>query len=96
MLYRERADGVVDVEVGVELRVPCELTGEVVASTLPAGRIATVEHRGPYDRMHEAYEAFDAWLAADGTPKPSTHWEVYGPHSDDPEQLRVTVSWLLE
>lgn len=95
MLYRDRPDGGVDVEVGVELRVPCELTGEVVGSTIPAGRIATVEHRGPYERMNQAYEAFDAWLAANDQSKPTVHWEVYGPHSDDPEQLTVTISWLL-
>lgn len=96
MLYRDRPDGGVDVEIGVELRVPCELTGDVVGSKLPAGRVASVEHRGPYERMGEAYEAFDAWRAATGVPKPAVHWETYGPHSDDPERLSLTISWLLE
>lgn len=96
MLYRDRPDGAVDVEIGVELRVPCELTGEVVKSGLPAGRVASVEHRGPWTEMSEAYQAFDSWLEATGRQKPTVHWEVYGPHSDDPEQLFMTIHWLLD
>ncbi|HYY79161.1 MAG TPA: GyrI-like domain-containing protein, partial [Actinomycetes bacterium] len=45
MLYR---DDVPNVEVGVELGQPCPLTGRVVASSLPAGRVAMTVHRGPY------------------------------------------------
>src|SRR5436190_4781575 len=45
MLY---LDDVPHVEVGVELRQPCELTGRVVASSLPGGRVAMTTHRGDY------------------------------------------------
>src|SRR5882672_5203474 len=45
MLYR---DDVPNVEVGVELRQPCVLTGRVVASALPAGRAAMTVHHGSY------------------------------------------------
>src|SRR5947209_14414829 len=45
MLYRDAGPGVA-VEVGVELLLPCPLTGRVVASTLPAGPVATTVHRG--------------------------------------------------
>src|SRR5215510_2529132 len=44
MLY---LDDTPHVEVGVELRVPCALTGRVVASALPAGQVAMTVHRGP-------------------------------------------------
>ena len=40
-------DDVPHVEVGVELLVPCPLTGRVVASALPAGQVAMTVHRGP-------------------------------------------------
>ncbi|WP_195908954.1 GyrI-like domain-containing protein [Microlunatus sp. Gsoil 973] len=95
MLYRDRPDGGVDVEIGVELRVPCELTGAVVASTLPGGQVASVEHRGPWSRMDQAYQTFDVWREANHVPKPTVHWEVYGPHSDDPAELTMTIFWLL-
>ena len=36
------------VEVGVELLVPCPLTGRVIASALPAGQVAMTVHWGPY------------------------------------------------
>jgi len=96
MLYRDRPDGGVDVEIGVELRVPCELTGEVVGSTLPGGRVASVEHHGPFDRMDEAYQVFDTWRETNRLPKPTVHWEVYGPHSDDPNEQTMTIFWLLD
>src|SRR5919198_6282804 len=41
MLYR---DDVPNVEVGVELGQPCPLTGRVVASSVPAGRVAMTVH----------------------------------------------------
>jgi len=37
------------VEVGVELLVPCPLTGRVVASALPTGQVAMTTHFGPYE-----------------------------------------------
>src|SRR3982751_1842884 len=43
MLYRDNPPHV-DVEVGVELSEPCPLTGRVMASTLPAGPVATTVH----------------------------------------------------
>ena len=45
MLY---LDDVPHVEIGVELRQPCPLTGRVIASSLPAGQAAVTVHRGPY------------------------------------------------
>jgi effector-binding domain-containing protein len=93
MLY---LDDVPTVEVGVWLKVPCELNGRVVASTLPSGRVARVLHRGPYDRLGEAYEAVHAEVAARRERTTRTHWEIYGPHRDDPAELETELFWLLE
>ena len=92
MLYR---DDVPNVEVGVELSRPCPLTGRVVASSLPAGVAATTVHRGSYAGLGDAHAAVRDWCAATGRMPTGTRWEVYGPHSDDPEQVWVEVSWLL-
>jgi hypothetical protein len=44
-------DDVPHVEVGVELLVPCLLTGRVRASALPAGQVAMTMHWGPYSQV---------------------------------------------
>ena len=92
MLYR---DDVPHVEVGVELLQPCPLTGRVVASTLPAGRVATTVHRGPYTGLAAAHQAVHDWSAAHGLRLAGPRWEVYGPHRDDPAEVWTEVYWLL-
>lgn len=93
MLY---LDDVPNVEVGVWLRVACELTGRVVRSSLPAGRAATTVHRGPYDRLADAYRALLDECAASGERPTRTRWEIYGPHRDDPAELTTQIFWMLE
>jgi effector-binding domain-containing protein len=83
------------VEVGVELRVPCPLTGRVVASSLPAGLVATTVHRGPYADLGSAHRAVVEWCADHGRATAGPRWEVYGPHCEDPAELTTEVHWLL-
>ena len=92
MLY---LDDVPNVEVGVELRQPCPLTGRVVASALPAGQAATTVHRGSYAGLASAHQDVLDWCAAHGRRPAGPRWEVYGPHHDDPGQVWTEVYWLL-
>lgn len=92
MLYR---DDVPHVEVGVELLVACPLTGRVVASALPAGRVAMTMHRGSYAGLGAAHRAVTDWCAAHGRRAAGPRWEVYGPHSDDPAAVWTEVYYLL-
>jgi effector-binding domain-containing protein len=92
MLYR---DDVPHVEVGVELLLPCPLAGRVVASTLPAGRVATTRHWGSYAGLASAHQAVVDWCHGQGIRPAGPRWEVYGPHRDDPAQVWTEVSWLL-
>jgi effector-binding domain-containing protein len=92
MLYR---DDVPHVEVGVELLVPCELTGRVVASTLPAGQVAMTVHRGAYAGLAAAHRAVIEWCDARGVRHTGPWWEVYGPHSDDLAEVWTEVYYLL-
>jgi effector-binding domain-containing protein len=92
MLYR---DDVPHVEVGVELRQPCPLTGRVMASTLPAGQVAVTLHRGPYAGLASAHRAVLDWCAIQGREPAGPRWEVYGPHRDDPAELETEVCYLL-
>jgi effector-binding domain-containing protein len=92
MLYH---DDVVSVEVGVLLDRPCRLTGRVVMSQLPGGRVATTVHHGPFADVGAAHDAVVAWCAARRLDLEGTRWEVYGPHNDDPHRQWTEVSWLL-
>ena len=92
MLYK---DDLPTVEVGVEILRPCRLSGRVVASTLPAGRTATTIHRGSYAGLAGAHRAVLDWCAEHGSTPAGPRWEVYGPHGDDPGEVRVEVSYLL-
>lgn len=83
------------VEVGVELTVPCELTGNVVASSLPAGEVAMTTHHGSYAGLGAAHDAVVGWCRAEGRALTGVRWEVYGPHRDDPAEVWTEVYWLL-
>ena len=93
MLY---LDDTPQVEVGVWLRVPCELTGRVVRSEIPGGRVATTVHRGSFGRVGEAHVGVLQWCAANAERPTRVRWEIYGPHHDDPAELTTEVFWLLE
>ena len=92
MLYR---DNVPHVEVGVELSQPCPLTGQVVASALPAGQVAMTVHRGAYAGLEAAHRAVLDWCAAQGLRTAGPRWEIYGPHREDPAEVWTEVYWLL-
>ena len=92
MLY---LDDVPNVEVGVELAVSIALSGQVVASSLPGGQVATTVHFGSYGGLAGAHEAVLAWCTANGHELSRTRWEVYGPHHADVSRMWTEISWLL-
>jgi len=92
MLYRTDTP---EVEVGVLLAAPVPLSGRVVASALPAGRVAWTTHRGPYARLAASHEAVIRWCAAKGLRRAGPRWEVYGPHREDPADLETEIFHLL-
>jgi effector-binding domain-containing protein len=83
------------VEVGVLIDEPPPLTGQLVASALPAGRAAMTTHWGPYQGLAGAHQAVIDWCDAQGLRRAGPRWEVYGPHHDDPAQVWTEVYWLL-
>jgi effector-binding domain-containing protein len=92
MLY---LDNQPHVEVGVLNREQCPPSGRVTASALPAGRVATTVHQGPYSGIGDAHQAVLNWCTEQGIPLSGVRWEVYGPHRQDPTELRTEVYWLV-
>jgi effector-binding domain-containing protein len=88
-------DGEINLECGVEVAQPFTGDGRVVCSSTPAGRVATVAHLGPYNRLGEAHKAICKWCADHGHALAGPNWEVYGDWEDDPAKLRTDVFYLL-
>ena len=88
-------DDVPHVEVGVELKVPCPLTGRVTASVLPTGRVAMTVHHGPYAGLMAAHQAVRDWCTAQEKRMAGPLWEVYGPTHDDPADVWTEIYYLL-
>ena len=94
MLYRESGSAL-HVEVGVQVVRAFEPRGEVVPSTLPAGRAATASHRGPYEALERNHRAVLGYCAERGLALNGTRWEIYGDWHTDPSRLETEVYWLL-
>ncbi|WP_035604844.1 GyrI-like domain-containing protein [Haloferula sp. BvORR071] len=88
------------VEVGAEVGEPFTGNGRVHSSQLPAGRIATTTHFGPYGGLGKAHAAIREWCAQNDRPHAGVCWEIYD-HWDaswntDSSRIRTDVFYLLE
>jgi hypothetical protein len=83
-------------DFGVEVTRTFETAGEVYATETPGGEAAIAVHRGPYDRMNEAYNAIDKWIAANWRQSAGHLWEIYGDPTPDPLDTETTVVHLLK
>lgn len=92
MLYK---DDVPNVEIGVQVNGPFEPVGNVVASTLPGGLVATATHTGPIAAIGETHAAVVAWSKANGHTVTGARWEIYGDPDPSTGQIEVTVFWSL-
>jgi effector-binding domain-containing protein len=93
-------DGEGGVEVGAEVSEPFDGNERVYCSKLPAGRVATTVHFGPYGRLSEAHAAIRQWCAEHGHRCSGVSWEIYG-HWDeswntDSSKIRTDVFYLLQ
>jgi effector-binding domain-containing protein len=72
-----------DFELGIEVANPISAAGRVVASTLPALRVAHAIYTGPYAGLPNAWPAFRQWIASQGLKHAENLWELYavGPQS---------------
>lgn len=88
------------VEVGAVVSEPFAGNARVHCSQLPAGRVATAVHFGPYQRLGEAHAAVRAWCARQGHRYSGVSWEIYGHWEEswnaDPSKIRTDVFYLLD
>jgi effector-binding domain-containing protein len=92
MLYK---DDVPHVEVGVQVSGSFDPAGQVVASTLPGGLVATATHTGPIAKIGDTHQAVREWSTANGYRLAGPHWEIYGDPDPSTGEFDVAVSWSL-
>jgi effector-binding domain-containing protein len=87
------------VEVGAEVSEPFAGNERVHCSQLPAGRVVTTVHFGPYGRLSEAHAAIREWCARHGHRCSGVSWEIYGHWEEswnaDSSKIRTDVFYLL-
>jgi effector-binding domain-containing protein len=93
-------DGQGTVEVGAEVSGPFAGNERVHCSQLPAGRVATTVHFGPYRGLSAAHAAIREWCARQGHPCSGVCWELYShwetSWNSDPTKIRTDVFHLLQ
>jgi len=87
------------VEVGAEVSEPFAGNERVHCSQLPAGRVVTTVHFGPYGRLSDAHAAIREWCARHGRRCSGVSWEIYGHWEEswktDSSKIRTDVFYLL-
>jgi effector-binding domain-containing protein len=87
------------VEVGAEVSEPFTGNERIHCSELPAGRVVTTVHFGPYQRLSDAHEAIREWCARQGHRFSGISWEIYGHWEEswntDSSKIRTDVFYLL-
>ena len=87
------------VEVGAEVSEPFDGNDRVHCSKLPAGRVVTTVHFGPYQRLAGAHAAIREWCTSHGHRCSGVSCEIYGHWEEswnaDPSKIRTDVSYLL-
>jgi effector-binding domain-containing protein len=88
------------VEVGAEVSEPFVGNERVHCSQLPAGRVVTTVHFGPYGRLCDAHAAIRQWCATQGHRCSGVCWEIYGHWEEswntDASKIRTDVFYLLD
>jgi effector-binding domain-containing protein len=93
-------DGQGSVEAGAEVREQFAGNDRIQCSRLPAGRVATTAHFGPYPLLGQAHTAVREWCAQHGHRLSKISWEIYGHWEEswnaDPSKIRTDVFYLLD
>jgi effector-binding domain-containing protein len=96
--YLEWGPGLVSIEAGLPVAARVEGEGDVLAESLPGGRVAVTTHLGPYHQLVDAHAAVQQWLEEHGLRATGSPWEVYvtDPADEpDPMNWRTDVFWPI-
>ena len=86
-----------DVEIGYPVAKALPGKGEINASEMPGGKIATCIYTGPYSDMAPAYDALTQWVQEHGYTPTGVTYEIYlnDPMETAPEGLQTQIVFPL-
>ena len=64
-IIEHMSNEVTEVEAGLPTTGTARPNGEIILSSLPAGRYASVVHNGSYDTVDQAHQKIERWLKVD-------------------------------
>jgi effector-binding domain-containing protein len=77
-IYRDYTEAGMTMDVGFPVGdASVKAAGEIQVGETPSGKALKAVHRGPYDRLHETYDALGKEMQETGIPTPTYSWEVY-------------------
>ena len=77
VLYRNMDMDALDLEIGFPAGGNDQGEGRIKPSRLPAGRVVTAIHKGPYKELEKTYEKVMAYIAAEGVKTTEWMYESY-------------------
>lgn len=87
-----------DAEIGFPVSRKLPGRGDIQASEIPGGELATCLHIGPYDKVGAAYEALSRWIQDNGRAATGVAYEIYlnDPSQTLPQQLQTQILFPLK
>ncbi|MBI4728515.1 MAG: GyrI-like domain-containing protein [Acidobacteria bacterium] len=88
----------IDIEIGVPIAGTVAGEGRITSRRLDGGPAAVTLHAGPYEHVHRAYRALQAWMQARGHESAGPPREIYlagPPQISDPAEYRTEVIWPI-
>lgn len=88
--YSEMGVGAVTVQAGIPVAAAAASEDNILADTLPGGRVVTAVHIGPYDKLPMTHAAMERWLGEQGLRAAGSPWESY---LTDPGEVPDPSQW---
>ncbi|MFC5992748.1 GyrI-like domain-containing protein [Pseudonocardia hispaniensis] len=95
-LYHGLPGRTVDLEVGFATDPAIRPDGDVIAGSLPGGRVARLVHLGSFDGLGASWERLRSWMREQDLSLGADTWEVYVTEPSpgmDPCHLRTELYW---
>jgi effector-binding domain-containing protein len=86
-----------DIVIGFPVAHTLPGRGNIQASELPSGKVASCLYTGPYDKVAPAYEALTQWIEEMGYTATGVAYEIYlnEPSDTPPEKLKTQIAFPL-
>lgn len=89
----------VDIEVAIPVKSAITPDGRVLASELPAGKVATTWHLGIYQDLPKTHKRLEEWMTAQKLKSAGGFWEIYWTDpgiEKDPTKWRTQILWPVQ